>query len=100
MLNQLKLLTQLAEPLASCKFLILGERIAGRSAFEFILIVRALSRNLPVCILLDSPAADSTVYASWLSGFNVSLTLNADVPIYQDCFTRLREDLETMETPA
>jgi hypothetical protein len=88
---------QLAEPLAICRFLLLGEQIAGRSAFEFMPIVRAIQPRLPVCILIDEPSIDSTIYASWLSGFDLCISSDQEAPVFQHWFRKLREDMQTTE---
>ena len=53
-------IVRLVEPLAGCDFLILGERIAGRSAFEFLPLIRAIAPSLHICLLLSPPVSDYT----------------------------------------
>ncbi len=90
---------ELAEPLAGSHCLFLGEKIAGRSPFEFIPIVRAIHAHLPVCLLLDqrepSNPVDSTIYAAWLTGIDLCISLEQEASEYQYWFTKLRENLAT-----
>jgi RNA polymerase sigma-70 factor (ECF subfamily) len=92
---------RLAEPLAGSRFVILGERIAGRSAFEFMPILRAIPepQNMMVCLLIDAPTADSTVYATSLSGIQLCLMSQIDTSEYQPWFKVAREELEKLEKP-
>lgn len=90
---------QLAEPLASCDFLILGEQIAGRSAFELIPVIRAIARQLPACILIEQPYTDSTVLASYCTGFDLCLTSDAPSQDLQHFFSRLRTSIEPTDAP-
>jgi RNA polymerase sigma-70 factor (ECF subfamily) len=85
---------QLAEPLASSDFLLLGQQIAGHSAFEVMTLLRAILPTLPVCLLLDTPAPDSTVFASWVGGFSLSFTVDAHGPVLQQCFAKVRMSIE------
>jgi hypothetical protein len=90
---------QLSEPLAGCDALYLGEQIGGRSAFEFMPIVRAIRARLSMCLLLDQPTscetADSSVYAAWLAGIDLVLTLGQEPAIFEHWFRKLREGIET-----
>ena len=92
------LATPLVEPLASSQLLVLGERVAGRSALEFILILRTLARAMPVCLLIERPYTDSSVYASWIAGCNLCITSDSDGPFFQHWFTELRKGIGTGET--
>lgn len=92
-------ITRLAKPLAGSRCLFLSETIAGRSAFEFLPIARAIDASLPVCLLINLPvSSDSTIYAAWLSGFDLCLTLDAEPSIYEHWFSRLRQALEARES--
>ncbi len=74
-------IVRLAEPLAGCDFLILGERIAGRSAFEFMPLMRAIAPDMHICLLLDPPVSDYTYLSCFVSGVTKLHTLR---PHYSD----------------
>lgn len=90
---------QLADPLASCDFLILGERIAKRSAFELIPVIRAIARQLSACILIEQPYTDSTILASYCTGFDLCLTSDAPSHDLQHFFSLLRTSIEPTNAP-
>jgi hypothetical protein len=60
-------------------------------------IVRAIRDKLPVCLLLNQPSSgevvDSTVYAAWLSGFDLVLTLGQAQAVFERWFEKLRENM-------
>ncbi len=90
---------RLAEPLASSDFLLLGQQIAGHSAFELMTLLRAIMPTLPVCLLLDTPAPDSTVLASWVGGFALSFTVDANGPILKECFAKIHNSIGPGKMP-
>lgn len=90
---------RLAGPLASSDFLLLGQQIAGHSAFEVMTLLRAISPTLPVCLLLDTPAPDSTVLASWIGGFALSFAVDAHGPALRECFAKVRMSIEPNKMP-
>jgi len=93
-------LVRLAEPLARCDFLILDERIAGRSVFEFLPLLRAIAPTLPICLLLHPPVSDSTYLSCFVTCVTKLHTLrehysDSDIREYlQGSFTGVRLLLE------
>ena len=97
-------IVRLAEPLAGCDFLILGERIAGRSAFEFLPLIRAIAPSLHICLLLSPPISDYTYLSCFVSGVTKLHTLREQYSelerreYLQKGFTDIRTRLEPKET--
>lgn len=95
---------RLAEPLAECDFLILDERIAGRSVFEFLPLLRAMAPTLHICLLLHPPVSDSTYLSCFVTCVTKLHTLrehysDLDIQEYlQGSFTDVRMRLEQEET--
>ncbi len=95
---------RLVEPLMRCDILLLGERIAGRSAFEFMTLLRAIAPTLPVCLLLEPPVSDLTFLSGWVSGVAKIHTLRDlysenQLRDVQRMFTSLRTNRERQSTP-
>ena len=96
-------IVRLVEPLAGCDFLILGERIAGRSAFEFLPLIRAIAPTMHICLLLEPPVSDYTFLSCFVSGVTKLHTLrdhysDLELQYLQDAFTSVRARLEPKET--
>ena len=92
-------IVRLAEPLAGCDFLILGERIAGHSAFELLPLIRAIAPNVHICLLLNPPVSDYTYLSSFVSGVTKMHTLRAhysdlELQQLQSSFADVRTRLE------
>jgi RNA polymerase sigma-70 factor (ECF subfamily) len=85
--------------LAGSDFLLLDEWIAGRSAFELFTILRATpeGKKTPFCLLIADPPADSSVFAAWISGFDLCLTKTNSAESFHHFFTLLRKSRETPE---
>ena len=91
-------------------FIVLDQRIGRHSAFELNLILRAAQKEdniiMSHCILLDQfdpsdkEATQISVFASWLSGFDLCLTK----PVLPEEFERLvrgiRKSMESLEVVA
>jgi RNA polymerase sigma-70 factor (ECF subfamily) len=80
-------------------FILLDEWIAGRSAFELFTILRATpeGKNTSFCLLLADPPADSSIFAAWISGFDICLTKTNSAESFQHIFTLCRRSRETPE---
>ncbi len=92
-------IVRLVEPIAGCDFLILGERIASRSAFEFLPLIRAMAPAMHICLLLDPPVSDYTFLSCFVSGVTKLHTLRGsyseiDLQNLQFAFNDVRSRLE------
>ena len=94
---------RLPDALKGTQYLILDQRIGPHSAFEVNLILRAAEKenNVTVahCILIDpadpidKQAMDITVFASWLSGFDLCLSKPVNPEEFRAFAKRIRESL-------
>jgi RNA polymerase sigma-70 factor (ECF subfamily) len=85
--------------LAGSDFILLDEWIAGRSAFELFTILRATpeGKKTHFCLLLAEPPADSSVFAAWITGFDICLTKTNSAESFQHIFTLCRKSRKTPE---
>jgi RNA polymerase sigma-70 factor (ECF subfamily) len=63
-------------PLYGRQLIVLDEWVGGRSAFELLALLKiaAEAKETVFGLLLNAPAADSTVFAAWGAGFDLCLT--------------------------
>ena len=93
----------LPDALQGTQFVILDERIGSRSAFELHLILRAAEKEnnatIAHCILLDAldPPDEETkqisVYASWITGFDLCFVKPVVPREFEGFAKRIRESL-------
>jgi RNA polymerase sigma-70 factor (ECF subfamily) len=93
----------LPDSLKGTDFVILDQRIGSHSAFELNLILRAAEKEdniiMAHCILLDpfdptdEEATHISVFASWLSGFDLCLTKPVKPEEFESLARRLRESM-------
>jgi len=97
-------IVRLAGPLPECDFLLLDERIAGRSVFELLPLLRAIAPTLHICLLLHPPVSDSTYLSCFVTCVTKLHTLrehysDLDIREYlQGSFTGVRLLLEQEAT--
>lgn len=101
--------SSLPEALRDTHLVILDEHVGRHSAFEINLILRAAEKadnvTMAHCILLDpfDPADEETsrisVYASWLSGFELCLTKPVNPDDFANLAKRVRRSMDGAEEP-
>ena len=99
----------LPDSLKGTHFLVLDQRIGSHSAFELNLILRAAEKEdniiMAHCILLDQfdptdeEASHISVFASWLSGFDLCLTKPVKSEEFERLASRIRDGLARRASP-
>jgi RNA polymerase sigma-70 factor (ECF subfamily) len=89
----------LPKPLQRSRFFLMEDRFDGRSAFEWLLLLKATQegRESASGLLLSSPT-DAQVFAAWTAGYELCLTLPVNPEELQGFARKILEKLEERES--